>query len=117
MVRSYSRKGDDRLRAQVDEYISKQGNNTFNYKQVAHAINATSPISQRAVALYLAELAFDGDLLETAPGRYKSPSRSSYATGTFVRRSNGKNSVVIDDDKRQSSWPSAIRCMPSTATV
>ncbi len=98
MVRSYSRKGDDRLRAQVDEYISKQGNNTFNYKQVAHAINATSPISQRAVALYLAELAFDGDLLETAPGRYKSPSRSSYATGTFVRRSNGKNSVVIDDD-------------------
>ncbi len=98
MVRSYSRKGDDRLRAQVDEYISKQGNNTFNYKQVAHAINATSPISQRAVALYLAELAFDGDLLETAPGRYKSPSRSSYATGTFVRRSNGKNSVIIDDD-------------------
>ncbi|MDE6199554.1 MAG: ribonuclease R [Muribaculaceae bacterium] len=98
MVRSYSKKGVDRLRAQVDEYISKQGNNTFNYKQVAHAIDATTPINQRAVALYLAELAFDGDILETAPGRYKSPSRSSYATGTFIRRSNGKNSVIIDDD-------------------
>lgn len=98
MVRSYSKKGVDRLRAQVDEYISKQGNNTFNYKQVAHAIGATTPINQRAVALYLAELAFDGDILETAPGRYKAPTRSSYATGTFIRRSNGKNSVIIDDD-------------------
>lgn len=98
MVRSYSKKGVDRLRAQVDEYISKQGNNTFNYKQVAHAIAATTPINQRAVALYLAELAFDGDILETAPGRYKAPTRSSYATGTFIRRSNGKNSVIIDDD-------------------
>lgn len=99
MVRSYSKKGSDKLRAQVDEYISKQGNNTFNYKQVAHAIGATTPINQRAVAMYLAELAFDGDILETAPGRYKAPSRSSYATGTFVRRSNGKNSVIIDDDE------------------
>lgn len=98
MVRSYSKKGVDRLRAQVDEYISKQGNNTFNYKQVAHAIDVTTPINQRAVALYLAELAFDGDILETAPGRYKAPTRSSYATGTFIRRSNGKNSVIIDDD-------------------
>lgn len=99
MVRSYSKKGSDKLRAQVDEYISKQGNNTFNYKQVAYAIGATTPINQRAVAMYLAELAFDGDILETAPGRYKAPSRSSYATGTFVRRSNGKNSVIIDDDE------------------
>ena len=98
MVRSYSKKGVDRLRAQVDEYISKQGNNTFNYKQVAHAIDATTPINQRAVALYLAELAFDGDILETAPGRYKAPTRSSSATGTVIRRSNGKNSVIIDDD-------------------
>ena len=99
MVRSYSKKGSDKLRAQVDEYISKQGNNTFNYKQVAYAIGASTPINQRAVAMYLAELAFDGDILETAPGRYKAPSRSSYATGTFIRRSNGKNSVIIDDDE------------------
>lgn len=98
MVRSYSKKGNDKLRAQIDEFISKQGNNTFNYKQVAAAINASSPITQRAVAMYLAELAFDGDLIETAPGRYKTPSRSSYATGTFVRRSNGKNSVILDGD-------------------
>lgn len=98
MVRSYSKKGIDRLRAQVDEYIASQGNNTFNYKQVSHAIGATSPINQRSVALYLAELAFDGGIVETSPGKYKAPTRANYATGTFVRRSNGKNSVIIDDD-------------------
>lgn len=101
MVRSYSKKGTDKIRAQVDEFIKAQGNNTFNYKQVAQAIGESSPINQRKVAMYLAELAFDGDLLETAPGRYKSPSRSSFATGTFVRRSNGKNSVILDDDESE----------------
>ena len=98
MVRSYSKKGTDRLHAQVDEYIKIQGKGTFNYKQVAHAIDATSPLSQRQVAMYLAELAFDGVIIETAPGRYKSPSHNSYATGVFVRRSNGKNSVILDED-------------------
>ena len=47
--------------------------------------------------MYLAELAFDGLLLETAPGKYRLPQRSTKATGTFVRRSNGKNSVITDE--------------------
>lgn len=80
------------------QYIAKQQNNTFNYKQVAFAIGATSASSHRSIAMMLAELAFDGDLIEVSPGKYKAPSRSNIATGTFVRRSNGKNSVVTDDD-------------------
>lgn len=98
MVRSVTKKGVDRLKARVDEYVARQGKNTFNYKQVAREIDASSPINQRTVALYLAELAFDGDLVEVAPGIYKQPAPTSYTTGTFVRRSNGKNSVVTDDD-------------------
>ena len=47
--------------------------------------------------MYLAELAFDGILMETSPGKYRLPQRSTKAVGTFVRRSNGKNSVVTDD--------------------
>ncbi len=86
------------LRPLVDQYISQQKNNTFNYKQVAYAIDADSTAAQRAIALYLAELAFDGDLIEVSPGKYKSPQRSNITTGTFVRRSNGKNSVVTDTD-------------------
>lgn len=98
MVRSFTKKSTEKIAAQVREYIAQQGNNTFNYKQVSHAIGAESPIAQRTVALVLAEMAFDGDLLEMSPGRYKVPMRTSYSTGTFVRRSNGKNSVILDDD-------------------
>lgn len=86
------------LRRRVREYVVAQENNTFNYKQVSQAIKAASPMHQRAVALMLAELAFDGELVETSPGKYKTHQRSSTSLGTFVRRSNGKNGVILDDD-------------------
>lgn len=86
------------LRDEVLRYISQQGNNTFNYKQVSYAIGADSASAQRAIALLLAELAFDGDIIEVAPGKYKSPTRNNVTTGTFVRRSNGRNSVITDND-------------------
>ena len=82
----------------VREFIDQQKSNTFNYKQVSHAIGASTPKQQRAVALTLAEMAFDGELIETSPGKYKAPMRTNFATGTFVRRSNGKNSVITDGD-------------------
>lgn len=37
------------------------------------------------------------DLIETSPGKYKTAARGTTATGTFVRRSNGKNSVITDE--------------------
>ncbi len=63
---------------------------------MSFAIGTDTPASQKAVAMYLAELAFDGKIIETAPGKYKSPNRSVVAEGTFSRRSNGKNSVILD---------------------
>ena len=87
-----------RLREAVDAYITTQNSGSFNYKQVSAVIGADLPKQQRAVALYLAELAFDGVLVEVAPGKYKTPMRAVVATGEFVRRSNGKNSVILDDD-------------------
>ena len=87
------------LKEKVLDYIAHPSSTTFNYKQVSHAIGADTPASQRSVALLLAELAFDGDILEIAPGKFKAPKRSNAATtGTFVRRSNGKNSVITDAD-------------------
>jgi len=86
------------LRAAVDSFVSVQKSNTFNYKQVSHAIGISDSQQQRQVALYLAELAFDGNLIEVSPGKYKSPERSSVTTGIFARRSNGKNSVTTDTD-------------------
>lgn len=93
-----SRKAPKDLHSAVLGYISQQKNNTFNYKQVAYAIDADSASAHRAIALLLAEMAFDGDLIEVAPGKYKAPQRNNVTTGTFVRRSNGKNSVLTDED-------------------
>ena len=91
-------KQTDLLRDAVDSYIQQQSNATFNYKQVSHALGVENPAQQRVIALKLAELAFDGDLIEVSPGKYKTPSRTTVATGVFVRRSNGKNSVITDED-------------------
>lgn len=93
-----SKKRNSELLLRVSEFINVQKNNTFNYKQVSHAIGATTHAQQKSVAMILAEMAFDGDLIETSPGKYKSPHRSNVMTGVFVRRSNGKNSVITDDD-------------------
>lgn len=86
------------LTAAVNDYIQNQKNNTFNYRQVSHAIGIDSPAALRAVAHYLVDLAADGDLIEVSPGKYKAPERTVSATGTFIRRSNGKNAVLTDED-------------------
>ncbi len=98
MSTSKSNRGDAKLLKLVNEYIQQQKNNTFNYKQVSAAIGVKTGPKQRAVASMLYELAIEGELIEVAPGKYKAPNRSSLMSGTFVRRSNGKNSVVTDVD-------------------
>ena len=90
--------GNKNISESVAIWVSEQKNNTYNYRQVSHALGVGSPAGQRAVAMTLAELAFDGEIIEVAPGKYKSPTRSNVTTGTFVRRSNGKNSVITDND-------------------
>ncbi len=101
-----AKKSDKRLssqdiRDQVYKYIADQKNNAFNYKQVSHALDIDDRTAQRTVAMTLAEMAFDGDLLEIAPGKYKVPNRSNVTEGTFIRRANGKNYVSTDADGEQ----------------
>lgn len=99
MAHSKNRKIPGRqLRAMVMDFVEKQDNKTFNYHQVSAAMGLNTPAQQRAVAMCLAELAFDGDIIEVSPGKYKAIARSVKATGVFVRRSNGKNSVITDED-------------------
>lgn len=98
MTRTAKKKHESGLREQIDRYIATASAATFNYKQVAAAIGEHNSTHHRSIAIYLAELAFDGVLLEVSPGRFKPVQRTVVATGTFVRRSNGKNSVVTDAD-------------------
>ncbi|MCH5221576.1 MAG: ribonuclease R [Muribaculaceae bacterium] len=94
-------KKTEQLRKSVDIYIAAQKNSTFNYKQVSFAIGETAPEAQRAVAMYLAELASEGIITETSPGKYKTPKRKTNTQGIFVRRSNGKNSVITDNNNEE----------------
>ncbi len=93
-----SKSSSIKLSQRVLEAATEFNNATFNYRQIAAALGMGTPKQHRAVALVLAELAFDGNLIEVAPGKYKQTVRGNTAMGTFVRRSNGKNSVVIDGD-------------------
>ena len=101
MSKAFTKPGKSATREldrKIDEYVAAQKNNTFNYKQVSFAIEATTPAQQKNVALRLMDMAFNGDIIEVSPGKYKSPQRTNEATGVFVRRSNGKNWVITDTD-------------------
>ena len=41
------------LKKKVEEFISQQKSNTYNYRQVSHAIGASTAAQQRNVALLL----------------------------------------------------------------
>lgn len=93
-----SKKELGKLKSLVDTYTAEHNTATYNFRQVAFALGYGSAPAQKAVAMYLAELAFDGKIIEVSPGKYKSPQRNVSAEGVFVRRSNGKNSVITDAD-------------------
>lgn len=86
------------LRQRILEYIARSDGRTFNHKQVSFAIDATTPAARRTVEALLTAMAFDGELIEHGPGTYKAPERTNEALGTFIRRANGKNSVVTEPD-------------------
>ena len=83
------------MESQVIDFFNREENIPYNYKQVSAAIGAETPKQRALVVEVLEELALEGMLIEVNPGRFKSKSRGNVATGTFVRRSNGKNSRYI----------------------
>lgn len=82
----------------IEELLANKPNATFNYRQLSAALGVSTPKGQKAIAMILAELAFEGKILETAPGKYKASKRKASTEGVFVRRSTGKNSVVTQPD-------------------
>lgn len=97
MAKKSGRKNLEILIEQVRDFIAAQGKGKFNYRQVAKGIGVKANRFEE-VALVLEALAADGEIVEVTPGRYKKIERNNVVEGTFVRRSNGKNSVLTDDD-------------------
>lgn len=87
------------LQEKILSFLEKEKRQAFNYKQVAFAVGATHPANRNDVINILDELAAADVILEVDLGRYKANSnRGTENTGVFVRRSNGKNGVMIDDE-------------------
>ena len=86
----------------VINFYNTEENKPYNYKQVAENVGATTAKQRAMIVEILEQLEVDGFVCETMPGWFKAAMRSSVAEGTFIRRSNGKNSVDIssgpDDD-------------------
>lgn len=80
-------------------FLEKENKQSFNYKQIAFAINATHPSNRMDVINILDTLAAAEMIQEVGLGKYKANSnRGTENIGEFVRRSNGKNGVMIDDE-------------------
>lgn len=87
------------LQQKIMEFLQKESKQAFNYKQIAFAIGASHPASRMDVINLLEELAAADEIQEVSLGRYKAKAnRGTENIGIFVRRSNGKNAVVIDDE-------------------
>ena len=82
--------------AKVIDFFNREKTIPYNYKQISSAIGADTPLERAFVVQIMEELAEEGVLKETTPGKFKLVERNVVNTGTFVRRSNGKNSVVLD---------------------
>ena len=84
----------------IMEFLHKENRQSFNYKQIAFAIDAKHPSNRLDIINMLEDLAAADEILEVAPGKYKAHSnRGNEAVGYFVRRSNGRNAVIVDDEQ------------------
>ena len=82
----------------VINFFNSEDHNAYNYKQVSAQVGAKTPKQRALIVEILEQLSVDGFIHEVAPGKFKGATRSSVASGTFIRRSNGKNSVQLDGD-------------------
>mgnify|MGYP000840821631 FL=1 len=86
------------LQEKILAFLEKENRQAFNYKQIAYAIDAKE--FHMDVINLLDELAASDVIQEVGLGRYKAPAnRGTENTGIFIRRSNGKNAVLIDDEQ------------------
>ena len=87
------------LQEKIMEFLQKQNKQSFNYKQIAFGIDATGPQCRIDIINLLDELVAAEEIQEVGLGKYKAFSnRGTVNEGYFVRRSNGKNAVIIDDE-------------------
>jgi len=87
------------LTRRILEFLQKENKQAFNYKQIAFAIDAAAPQNRDNIINLLDQLVTDGVLSEVSTGKYRAvQTRGAESEGFFVRRSNGKNAVIVDEE-------------------
>ena len=91
----------EELQKRISAFFEQECSTPYNYKQISAAINVEAPKDFATVVEILEEMALSGVLTETTPGKFKAKKKPhNNAIGTFCRRSNGKNSVILEDGER-----------------
>ena len=90
----------EELQQRILDFLQKNKNNSFNYKQIAFGVDVMSVSQRNDVLNMLDELEAAGSIMEVSLGKYKINSDlRTVMDGIFVRRSNGKNAVVIGEEQ------------------
>lgn len=87
------------LRDKIMEFLLREYRQAFNYKQISHGIGVDTALRDDVINMLDALVAAD-DITEVALGKYKAKSnRGTENEGIFIRRKNGRNAVLIDDEE------------------
>ena len=89
----------EEVKTMVVDFFNSHNKESFNYKQVSVDLGISGRTNQYLVADVLDDLTLDGFLVELVPGKYRASEITTTADGIFVRRSNGKNSVIVDNSE------------------
>ncbi len=88
------------LEQKILEFLRNNSKQSFNYKQVAFGIGANEQSMRNTVINLLDTLVAADLLMEVSVGKYQAKViRPVETEGIFVRRHNGKNAVIIDDEQ------------------
>ena len=87
------------LHDRIMEFLLKEYRQAFNYKQISHGIGVDAAFRDDVINMLDALVAAE-EISEVSLGKYKAKSnRGTETEGIFVRRKNGRNSVLIDDEE------------------
>lgn len=78
-------------------YFRMKPTESFSLKHLFGGLNLTTHPLKMLCADTVQEMVEDSFLIETEKGRYKLNDKGQILTGTFVRKSNGRNSFIPDD--------------------
>lgn len=78
-------------------YFRTKPNEAFSLKQLFQALKLTTHPGKMLCINVVEEMLEDNFLIEIEKGRYKINDKGQILTGTFVRKSNGKNSFIPEE--------------------